>query len=113
MFYLNLNSRFIGLALVCAFAGVAVAMCSGEDVSAEKVEESLTQIPFNQVTLTDNFWLPRLQTQKKTLVPFSLEKTEPAVENLRRVGTRCGSRQRLRPGTYSPGNAECAGDPRC
>ena len=86
MFYLNLNSRFIGLALVCAFAGVAVAMCSGEDVSAEKVEESLTQIPFNQVTLTDNFWLPRLQTQKKTLVPFSLEKTEPAVENLRRVG---------------------------
>ncbi|MBQ5875079.1 MAG: glycoside hydrolase family 127 protein, partial [Alistipes sp.] len=86
MFYLNLNRRFIGVALVCACAGIAVAACSGEDVSNTKVEESLTQIPFNQVTLTDNFWLPRLQTQKKTLVPFSLEKTEPAVENLRRVG---------------------------
>lgn len=86
MFYLNLKPRFIWLAIVCAFAGVTVAMCGSEDVSNTKVEESLTQIPFNQVTLTDNFWLPRLQTQKKTLVPFSLEKTEPAVENLRRVG---------------------------
>ena len=86
MFYLNLKPRFIWSAIVCAFAGVAVAMCGSEDVSNTKVEESLTQIPFNQVTLTDNFWLPRLQIQKKTLVPFSLEKTEPAVENLRRVG---------------------------
>ena len=86
MFYLNLNPRFIWLAIACAFAGIALAACSGEDVSAAKVEEPLKQIPFNEVTLDDNFWLPRLQTQKKTLVPFSLEKTEPAVENLRRVG---------------------------
>ena len=86
MFYLNLNPRFIWLAIACAFGGIALATCSGEDVSAEKVEEPLKQIPFNEVTLNDNFWLPRLQTQKKTLVPFSLEKTEPAVENLRRVG---------------------------
>ena len=86
MFYLNLNPRFIWLAIACAFGGIALATCSGEDESAEKVEEPLKQIPFNEVTLDDNFWLPRLQTQKKTLVPFSLEKTEPAVENLRRVG---------------------------
>ncbi|MBQ3198010.1 MAG: glycoside hydrolase family 127 protein [Alistipes sp.] len=83
---MNFNSRFIGLALVCALAGLSSAACSGEDVSAQKVDESLTQIPFNKVTLNDNFWLPRLQIQKKTLVPFSLEKTESAVENLRRVG---------------------------
>ena len=86
MFYMNFNSRFIGLALVCALAGLSSVACSGEDVSAQKVDESLTQIPFNKVTLNDNFWLPRLQIQKKTLVPFSLEKTESAVENLRRVG---------------------------
>ena len=86
MFSMNFNTRFIGFALVCALAGLSSAACSGEDVSAQKVDESLTQIPFNKVTLNDNFWLPRLQTQKKTLVPFSLEKTEPAVENLRRVG---------------------------
>ena len=82
MFYLNLNPRFIWLAIACAFGGIALATCSGEDVSAEKVEEPLTQIPFNEVMLDDNFWLPRLQTQKKTLVPFSLEKTEPAVEHI-------------------------------
>lgn len=86
MFYMNFNTRFIGFALVCALAGISSVACSGEDVSAQKVDESLTQIPFNKVTLNDNFWLPRLQIQKKTLVPFSLEKTEPAVENLRRVG---------------------------
>lgn len=47
--------------------------------------EILTPVPFNQVTLEDNFWLPRLQTQAKTLVPFALEKTQPAVDNLRKT----------------------------
>ena len=81
-----INSRLFKHTLFFALAGVAFGSCT-EDVSAPKVEEPLTQIPFHQVTLTDNFWLPRLQTQKKTLVPFSLQKTEPAVENLRRVGS--------------------------
>ena len=36
--------------------------------------------------MQDDFWLPRLNTQKRTLVPFSLDKTAYAVENLRRVG---------------------------
>ena len=49
-------------------------------------EGTITQIPFQKVSLDDSFWLPRLETQKKTLVPFSLEKTSYAVENLRRVG---------------------------
>ena len=51
-----------------------------------KEKEALTPISFEKVTLQDQFWLPRLKTQKQTLVPFALEKTEPAVENLRRVG---------------------------
>ena len=81
---MKFNRKLFKPAILCAVATACVAC--GEDVSNSKVEEPLTQIPFNQVTLTDNFWLPRLQVQKKTLVPFSLEKTEPAVENLRRVG---------------------------
>ncbi|MBQ4913799.1 glycoside hydrolase family 127 protein [Maribacter sp. MMG018] len=44
--------------------------------------QMITPVPFNQVKLEDNFWLPRLNTQKKTLVPFALDKTRPAVENL-------------------------------
>lgn len=49
-------------------------------------QEILNPIPFNEVTLEDNFWFPRLVRQKEVLVPFALEKTEPAVENLRRTG---------------------------
>lgn len=47
---------------------------------------AITQIPFQEVSLNDSFWRPRLTTQKQTLVPFSLDKTAYAVENLRRVG---------------------------
>ncbi|WP_277465436.1 beta-L-arabinofuranosidase domain-containing protein [Parabacteroides sp. PF5-6] len=50
-------------------------------------QEILNPIPFNEVTLEDHFWLPRLVRQKEVLVPFALEKTEPAVENLRRTGS--------------------------
>ena len=52
----------------------------------QKVNEPLAPVSFEKVTLQDSFWLPRLKTQKETLVPFSLDKTEPAVENLRRTG---------------------------
>lgn len=48
-------------------------------------QEILKPVVFNEVTLEDEFWLPRLQTQKKVLVPFALEKTKPAVENLRKT----------------------------
>ena len=47
---------------------------------------SLRQIPFNEVELTDDFWRPRLLTQKRTTLPFALEKTERAVINLQRCG---------------------------
>ena len=48
-------------------------------------EQGIQPIPFNQVSLEDAFWQPRLQTQRQTLVPFALEKTQPAVENLRKT----------------------------
>lgn len=50
-------------------------------------QEILNPIPFNEVTLEDQFWLPRLIRQKEVLVPFALDKTKPAVENLRRTGS--------------------------
>ncbi|MBR5891905.1 MAG: hypothetical protein IKZ18_07730, partial [Bacteroidaceae bacterium] len=55
------------------------------DNGTRKVEEALNPVSFEKVALNDNFWLPRLKTQKETLVPFSLGKTETAVENLRRT----------------------------
>jgi DUF1680 family protein len=47
---------------------------------------ALQPIAFNKVYLADNFWKPRLHTQAKTLVPFALDKTIPAVENLEKAG---------------------------
>ncbi len=44
----------------------------------------VSPVPFNEVVLTDTFWLPRLKTQKAVTVPFALQKTERAVESLRR-----------------------------
>jgi DUF1680 family protein len=43
-------------------------------------------VDFNQAKLNDTFWLPRLETLKRTTLPFALEKNERAVENLRRCG---------------------------
>lgn len=70
---------------ICAVPFLSLlCSCSCEDVV--KPDEPLRPLTFEQVNLEDDFWLPRLKTQKETLVPFSLEKTEPAVENLRLVG---------------------------
>ena len=59
--------------------------CRGTAPRQNQPDENLIPVPFHQVQLEDQFWLPRLQTQKKTLVPFALDKTRPAVENLRKT----------------------------
>lgn len=45
----------------------------------------LTPVSFEQVTLTDNFWNNRMRIQKEVLVPVAFERTEIAVEDLRRT----------------------------
>ena len=60
---------------------ILVSCCSLDQDSNTILEP----VAFNEVTLEDNFWLPRLQKQKEVLVPFALDKTKPAVENLRRT----------------------------
>lgn len=67
-----------------ATAAIVLGGCL-RDVDVDEKRGALTQVPFQEVTLEDDFWLPRLRTQKRTLVPFALEKTEPAVDNLRRT----------------------------
>ncbi|MBQ2185674.1 MAG: hypothetical protein II402_02995, partial [Bacteroidaceae bacterium] len=51
-----------------------------------ETDKKLEPVTFEKVKMEDNFWLPRLKRQKDILVPFALKNTEPAVENLRRVG---------------------------
>jgi len=62
----------------------ALTACSPMD--KPESTDVLQAIPFQQVTLEDNFWLPRLKTQKEVLVPFALDKVRPAMDNLRKTG---------------------------
>ena len=55
------------------------------DINPKK-HSVVDSIKFNSVSLNDDFWLPRLKTLKTKTLPFSLEKTLPAVENLRKCG---------------------------
>lgn len=70
---MNLN-RFIFSGLLLLF----LTACH----SKSNTSYNRTPVPFNEVILKDSFWLPRLETQRTTLVPFALDKTKPAVENL-------------------------------
>ncbi len=51
--------------------------------SARAGDYSLKPVPFNKVEMTSEFWRPRLETQRKTLVPFAFERTQPGVEHLK------------------------------
>ena len=78
-------TRFFTLCCSACFTMALFATSCSQSIQPSD-NEALTQIPFHQVTLEDEFWLPRLQTQKRTLVPFALSKTEPAVEQLHITG---------------------------
>ena len=85
--------------LILAAVTSVVGACSYELPSAFRPEEALHPVSFEKVTLQDDFWLPRLKIQKETLVPFSLEKTQAAVENLRLVGQylKTGKEEKMHP----------------
>ena len=47
--------------------------------------QTLTPVSFDKVTLQDNFWSNRMKLQKEVLVPVAFERTQEAVEDLRRT----------------------------
>jgi DUF1680 family protein len=53
--------------------------------SGESQLTSLKQLSFDKVELTDHFWSQRMKTQKERLIPIAFERTENAVEDLRRT----------------------------
>ena len=56
---------------------LCITMFSGMHLVA-----SIKPVPFHKVEMTSDFWRPRLITQRKVLVPFAFEKTEPGVAHL-------------------------------
>jgi DUF1680 family protein len=71
--------------LMAGFFGCQADGDEGQKDTHANAGYILTPVPFNRVQLNDQFWKPRLETQARTLVPFALEKTKPAVENLRKT----------------------------
>ena len=65
-------------------AGMAIILVVYTQTGRTK-ESALTQISFEKVELTDSFWSHRMELQKKRLVPVAFERTESAVEDLRRT----------------------------
>ncbi len=61
-------------------------------VFAQKKDYPIQAIPFNEVKLTDNFWLPRLQINHTVTIPASFERCEKTgrVKNFVMAGERSG-----------------------
>ncbi len=96
----RLQTYLVGLACISAAAGSCIfvpGMVTSCTKASAADKEPLSSVSFERVSLEDEFWLERLRIQKKTLVPFSLSKTEPVVENLKIVGDylKNGKRQAL------------------
>ena len=54
--------------------------------TSEYKDYPIIPVPFNQVTLTDNFWKPRIITERDVTVPFSLHNGKDAINRLKMGG---------------------------
>ncbi len=52
------------------------------ETSEPVADYPIKPVPFNEVTVTSDFWRPRLVTQRGVLVPFAFERTESGVAHL-------------------------------
>lgn len=64
--------------LVCT---LLLAVCFPDDDPSAR-PDGIRPVPFHQVEITSEFWRPRLERQRSTLVPIALQRTQPAVEHL-------------------------------
>ena len=76
---MHLHERLLTIQRLSAFL-LAITTAT-VDVAAG--DYPLKPVPFNKVEMTSDFWRPRLETQRKTLVPFAFQRTQPGVEHLK------------------------------
>ena len=76
------NSSFI---LILAIIFIFAVSCTS-DVSDYPIEP----IPFTEVTISDNFWAPRVATNRDVTIPFALNKNEETgrMDNFRKAAGR-------------------------
>lgn len=95
---MNTYNRF---ALTSLLVWLMIAIPQVVNAKAARHDYPLAPVSFEKVSLQqNNFWLPRLKTQAKVTVPFALDKTERAIENLRRCGNYLHDRGGEKPFTH-------------
>lgn len=80
-----INVRLGSLLLALTISGCGDAGKANREMEGSLTDGQLKPVLFNEVALEDKFWRPRLKIQADTLVPFALDKTRPAVENLEKT----------------------------
>lgn len=68
---------------LAVFACLLTIVSSPYALQAAPPGYPLQPVSFERVTLTDEFWLPRLQTQRRALLPHAFRQTAPALAGLR------------------------------
>ena len=92
MFFSRIGTKLVTTAFITQLTAWAPLSAALENelntmiITDQTQDYAVAPVAFSKVALKDAFWLPRLRIQKKETVPFALQKTEPAVENLRRCG---------------------------
>ena len=68
---------------------ISLAACKSQP---EKVDYKITGVPFNEVKINDNFWLPKIETNRTVTIPASFAKCEETgrVENFIKAAKKEG-----------------------
>src|SRR5437868_5586258 len=71
---------------------ITLAMFAALTLPAQQKDYPIQVVPFNQVHLTDNFWLPRIKTNHTVTIPASFERCESTgrVKNFEMAATHTG-----------------------
>jgi len=65
------------LIVVVVLAGLGICFVSGAVIASEaKKDYPVQPVPFTDVRITDEFWLPRLETNRKVTIPYDFKKCE-------------------------------------
>ena len=69
------------MAMIIVFAALASSQ-------AQQKSDNLTAVPFTDVTLTDEFWVPRMETNRRVTVPYDFQKCEQTgrIDNFAKAG---------------------------
>ncbi len=61
-----------------AFAAVVIGLCASPLVASRSIPAAypIRPVPFTSVRLTDRFWAPRVETNRKVTIPFGFRKSE-------------------------------------